>query len=63
MTSVIDDEFLANAEATMKRCQRGCGGRKALEDAHDIMAASYGTIGRMVHFFRQNPHLIGSEVQ
>jgi len=31
----------------MKRCQRGVGGRNALNDAHDIMAECYGTLGRL----------------
>jgi len=31
----------------MKKCQIGCGGRNALEDAHDILAECYGTLGAM----------------
>lgn len=31
----------------IKRCQIGVGGRHALEDAHDIMAECYGTLGRL----------------
>lgn len=31
----------------MKRCQRGCGGRTALEDAHSIMVDCYGMLGRL----------------
>ena len=31
----------------MKRCQRGVGGRSALDEAHDIMAECYGTLGRL----------------
>ena len=31
----------------MKRCQRGVGGRNALDEAHDIMAECYGTLGRL----------------
>lgn len=36
------------AEALIKRCQIGVGGRKALDDAHEIMAECYGTIGALV---------------
>lgn len=36
-------------ERLMKRCQRGCGGRNALEDAHDILAECYGTLGALDH--------------
>lgn len=39
----------ADAERLMKRCQVGVGGRNALNDAHDIMADCYGTIGALVH--------------
>lgn len=35
-------------DALMKRCQRGVGGRNAMEEAHDIMAACYGTLGRLM---------------
>ena len=31
--------------ALMKRCQVGCGGRGALDNAHSILADCYGTIG------------------
>lgn len=37
-----------SAERLMKRCQVGCGGRNALNDAHDILAECYGTIGALV---------------
>ncbi len=36
----------AQVAALMKRCQAGVGGRRALDDAHDIMAECYGTLGR-----------------
>ena len=32
----------------MKRCQIGVGGRRALDDAHDIMAECYGTLGALM---------------
>ncbi len=32
----------------MKRCQRGVGGRGALDEAHAIMADCYGTLGALV---------------
>lgn len=35
-------------ERLMKRCQVGVGGRNALNEAHDIMADCYGTLGRML---------------
>ena len=35
-------------EALMKRCQIGVGGRNALENAHDIMAECYGTLGLLM---------------
>jgi hypothetical protein len=38
----------AAVERLMKRCQRGVGGRNALEDAHSIMADCYGTLGRLM---------------
>ena len=38
----------ANVEALMKRCQIGVGGRQALDDAHDIMAECYGTLGALM---------------
>lgn len=31
----------------MKRCQIGVGGRNALDNAHDIMAECYGTLGAL----------------
>ena len=34
--------------ALMKRCQRGVGGRNALDEAHSIMAECYGTLGALV---------------
>jgi hypothetical protein len=37
-----------DAERLMKRCQTGVGGRKALDEAHNIMAECYGTIGALV---------------
>jgi hypothetical protein len=36
------------AEKLMKRCQVGVGGRHALDDAHNLLAACYGTIGALV---------------
>jgi hypothetical protein len=33
--------------ALMRRCQRGVGGRDALDDAHSIMADCYGTLGSL----------------
>ena len=36
----------AEIDRLMKRCQVGVGGRRALDDAHDIMAECYGTLGR-----------------
>lgn len=35
-------------DALMKRCQIGVGGRKALDDAHSIMADCYGTLGALM---------------
>jgi hypothetical protein len=35
-------------ERLMKRCQIGVGGRNALDNAHDIMAACYGMLGALV---------------
>ena len=32
----------------MKRCQIGVGGMRALDDAHDIMAECYGTLGALM---------------
>jgi hypothetical protein len=31
----------------MKRCQIGVGGPNAIDDAHDIMAECYGTLGKL----------------
>jgi len=39
---MIDHE---KVERLMKRCQIGCRGRNALDDAHDILADCYGTLG------------------
>ena len=36
----------AEIDRLMKRCQVGVGGRHALDNAHDIMAECYGTLGR-----------------
>jgi hypothetical protein len=39
----------------MKRCQIGVGGRNALDNAHEIMADCYGTLGLLmlcVEFYR-----------
>jgi len=36
-----------DVDRLMKRCQIGVGGRNALNDAHDIMAECYGTLGRL----------------
>lgn len=36
----------AAVDKLMKRCQIGVGGRHALDNAHDIMAECYGTLGR-----------------
>lgn len=38
----------SEAERLMKRCQIGVGGRNALNDAHDILAECYGTLGALV---------------
>lgn len=38
---------MSEVDALMKRCQRGVGGRNALDEAHDIMAECYGTLGRL----------------
>lgn len=38
----------AQVDALMKRCQRGVGGRNALDDAHSIMAECYGTLGALM---------------
>lgn len=37
-----------DVERLMKRCQVGVGGRNALDEAHDIMAECYGTLGALV---------------
>lgn len=63
MSCRVDEEFLAKAERVMAQCQRGTGGRHALENAHAIMADAYGTIGRMVAFFRQNPEHMTTEIR
>lgn len=34
--------------ALMKRCQIGVGGRRALDEAHEIMAECYGTLGALM---------------
>lgn len=34
-----------HVQKLMKRCQVGVGGKNALDDAHDIMAECYGTLG------------------
>lgn len=49
----IDEEFVERAKVTMKRCQIGCGGKNALDDAHDILAECYGTIGRLLVAYEQ----------
>jgi len=36
-----------SVDLLMKRCQIGCGGRQALDDAHDILAECYGTLGAL----------------
>ena len=37
-----------DVEALMKRCQIGVGGRHALDNAHDILAECYRTLGALV---------------
>jgi hypothetical protein len=37
----------AEVDALMKRCQNGVGGRRALDDAHSILADCYGTLGAL----------------
>ena len=37
-----------SVDRLMKRCQIGCGGRQALDAAHDILAECYGTLGALV---------------
>lgn len=36
---------MSDVSNLMKRCQRGVGGRNALDEAHGIMAECYGTLG------------------
>lgn len=38
---------MSDVSNLMKRCQRGVGGRNALDEAHRIMAECYGTLGRL----------------
>lgn len=38
----------ADVDSLMKRCQIGVGGRRALDDAHSIMADCYGTLGALM---------------
>ena len=38
----------ADIDALMKRCQVGVGGGNALDNAHDIMAECYGTLGALM---------------
>lgn len=38
----------ADVDRLMKRCQIGVGGRNALDEAHDIMAECYGTLGALM---------------
>ena len=38
---------MSDVSELMKRCQRGVGGRNALDEAHDIMAECYGTLGKL----------------
>jgi hypothetical protein len=38
----------ADVDRLMKRCQIGVGGRHALDNAHDIMAECYGTLGALM---------------
>ncbi len=35
-------------ETLMRKLQRGVGGKHALDDAHDYMAESYGTLGSLL---------------
>ena len=35
-----------DVDRLMKRCQVGVGGRRALDEAHDILSECYGTLGR-----------------
>jgi hypothetical protein len=34
-------------DRAMKRCQVGCGGRGALDNAHDLLAECYGLLGAL----------------
>ena len=45
------DDILDRAEQTMKRCQRGT---PYLDDAHNILADCYGTIGRLSGLIHQH---------
>ena len=38
----------AEVDALMKRCQIGVGGRQALDNANNIMADCYGTLGALM---------------
>jgi len=44
----VSDITRDRIERLMKRCQIGVGGRHALDDAHDIMAECYGSLGAMM---------------
>jgi len=44
---------LLKVERLMKRCRIGVGGRRALDEAHDIMAECYGTLGALQHEVEQ----------
>jgi hypothetical protein len=37
----------------MKKCQIGCGGKNALNDAHDLLAECYGTIGMLIDWIEK----------
>ena len=37
-----------DVERLMKRCQIGTGGRNALDEAHNLLAECYGTLGALV---------------
>lgn len=43
--NVEDEVFIARARMTQKKCQVGTNN---LDAAHDILAACYGTIGRLI---------------
>lgn len=45
MMLMIPDERI---EALMKVAQSGCGGRYALDFAHEYMAETYGVLGRLM---------------